>query len=158
MGASKPSFVAVALWVLLGSLLYGAGASEGSLFYGADASNITVVGGDQGWTFGFNYTDWALKSGPFYLGDTLVFKYDPPNGTNHPHSVYLLRDLNSFQSCDLKRALLVGNVMQGGGKGFYFTLGLRTTHYFVCGEKQGFHCNQGLMKFSIKPLKRPCHH
>lgn len=30
-----------------------------------------VVGGDDKWDFGFNYSDWAQKNGPFYLGDTL---------------------------------------------------------------------------------------
>lgn len=30
-----------------------------------------VVGGSDNWHFGFNYTDWALKNGPFYIGDTL---------------------------------------------------------------------------------------
>lgn len=29
------------------------------------------VGGPVNWTFGFNYTDWALKSAPFYVNDTL---------------------------------------------------------------------------------------
>lgn len=30
-----------------------------------------VVGGSEGWRFGFNYTDWALKTSPFYLHDKL---------------------------------------------------------------------------------------
>lgn len=30
-----------------------------------------IVGGSEGWHFGFNYTDWAFKNGPFYLNDTL---------------------------------------------------------------------------------------
>lgn len=34
-------------------------------------SNKIIVGGDQKWQFGFNYTDWAIKTGPFYLNDTL---------------------------------------------------------------------------------------
>lgn len=34
-------------------------------------SNKFVVGGSDQWRFGFNYTDWAIKNGPFYLNDTL---------------------------------------------------------------------------------------
>lgn len=34
-------------------------------------SNRIVVGGSENWHFGFNYTDWAIKNGPFFLNDTL---------------------------------------------------------------------------------------
>ncbi|KAI0495277.1 hypothetical protein KFK09_025427 [Dendrobium nobile] len=112
------------------------------------------VGGPANWTFGFNYTDWALKTAPFHVNDTLVFKYDPPNSTTHAHSVYLVKDLPKFLACDLKRAQLFGNVMQGGGEGFEFVLSKRKTYYFVCGEKQGFHCSTGLMRFFVRPAKR----
>lgn len=41
--------------------------------------NKIVVGGSENWHFGFNYTEWALKNGPFYIKDTLgeypVFLY-----------------------------------------------------------------------------------
>ena len=30
-----------------------------------------VVGGDQHWRFGLNYSAWAEKAGPFFVGDTL---------------------------------------------------------------------------------------
>ena len=30
-----------------------------------------LVGGSANWTFGFDYTNWALKHGPFYVNDTL---------------------------------------------------------------------------------------
>jgi len=30
-----------------------------------------IVGGSQNWHFGYNYSDWAIKNGPFYLNDTL---------------------------------------------------------------------------------------
>ena len=29
------------------------------------------VGGSENWHFGFNYTDWSIKHGPFYLNDVL---------------------------------------------------------------------------------------
>ncbi|KAF8406345.1 hypothetical protein HHK36_008432 [Tetracentron sinense] len=115
-------------------------------------ANMVTVGGSENWHFGFNYTDWALQHGPFYLNDTLVFKYDPPNSTTFPHSVYLLPNLWSFLECDLRRAKLVANVAQGGGNGFGFVLKKLQPHYFACGERNGFHCKVGLMKFLVMPM------
>lgn len=43
-------------------------------------SNRIIVGGDQKWHFGFNYTDWAIKNAPFYLNDTL--------GINSHHYIF----------------------------------------------------------------------
>ncbi|OUZ99800.1 Plastocyanin-like [Macleaya cordata] len=114
------------------------------------------VGGSENWRFGFNYTDWSFRNGPFFIKDTLVFKYDPPNSNTFPHSVYLLPDFWSFQRCDLRRAKLVGNVTQGGGEGFKFVLNKWRPYYFVCGERAGVHCNIGMMKFAVFPLPR-CH-
>ena len=34
-------------------------------------ANTIVVGGSEGWRFGFNYTDWALQNSPFFINDTL---------------------------------------------------------------------------------------
>ncbi|KAK6121402.1 hypothetical protein DH2020_044852 [Rehmannia glutinosa] len=117
-------------------------------------SKKIVVGGSENWHFGFNYTDWAIKNGPFYLNDTLVFKYDPPNDTTFPHSVYLLPNLWSYQNCDLKRAKKIGEVNAGAGEGFEFVLKRWQPHFFACGERNGFHCKVGLMKFTIWPLIR----
>ncbi|KAL8553320.1 hypothetical protein ACS0TY_001841 [Phlomoides rotata] len=117
-------------------------------------SNKIVVGGSENWHFGFNYTDWAIKNGPIFLNDALVFKYDPPNDTTFPHSVYLLPDFWSFQKCDLRRAKKIGEVNQGGGEGFEFVLKRWQPHYFACGERNGFHCKVGLMKFAAWPLIR----
>ncbi|XP_043714099.1 blue copper protein 1a-like [Telopea speciosissima] len=113
-----------------------------------------MVGGSEGWHFGFNYTDWAFENGPFYLNDTLVFKFDPPNSTTFPHSVYLLRDFWSFLRCDLKKDKMVANVTDGGGEGFKFVLKRWQPYYFSCGERNGFHCNVGRMKFVVFPMPR----
>ncbi|KAI3448091.1 hypothetical protein Pfo_004756 [Paulownia fortunei] len=117
-------------------------------------SNRIVVGGSENWRFGFNYTDWAIKNGPFYLNDTLVFKYDPPNDTTFPHSVYLLPNFWSYQNCDLRRAIKIGEVNQGAGEGFEFVLKRWQPYYFACGERNGIHCKVGLMKFTVWPLIR----
>ncbi|XP_057740735.1 uncharacterized protein LOC130957907 [Arachis stenosperma] len=115
-----------------------------------------IVGGSQHWQFGFNYSDWAIKNAPFYLNDTLVFKYEAPNATNlFQHSVYLFPNLWSFMKCDIKKAKRVAKATQGGGEGFKFLLNKWQPYYFACGEKNGFHCNNGLMKFAVFPMIRP---
>ncbi|KAL2512152.1 Cupredoxin superfamily protein [Abeliophyllum distichum] len=117
-------------------------------------SKTIIVGGSENWRFGFNYTDWAIRNGPFYMNDKLVFKYDPPNDTTFPHSVYLLPNFWSFQNCDLRGAKNIAQVTQGGGEGFEFVLKRWQPYYFVCGERNGFHCKVGMMKFAVWPLFR----
>ncbi|KAA8545909.1 hypothetical protein F0562_020640 [Nyssa sinensis] len=119
-----------------------------------EGSNRIIVGGSEKWHFNFNYTDWALKNGPFYFNDTLVFKYDPPNSTTFPHSVYLLPNLWSFLTCNLRGAKRLADPTQGGGEGFEFVLKKWQPYYFACGERNGFHCKDGLMRFSVMPLFR----
>ncbi|BAF19061.1 blue copper protein 1b [Oryza sativa Japonica Group] len=115
-----------------------------------------VVGDAARWTWGYNYTDWVIKKGPFFQNDSLVFMYDPPNATTHAHSVYMMRNAADYQSCNLKAAKLVANVMQGAGSGYEFVLRKRKPHYFVCGERGGIHCTMGQMKFIVKPKSSAC--
>ncbi|KAK1358803.1 Phytocyanin domain-containing protein [Heracleum sosnowskyi] len=109
---------------------------------------------------GFNFTagwpwkDWAIKNGPFYLNDTLVFKYDPPSNTTYPHSVYQLRNYRSFMNCDLRKAKRLASVTQGAGIGFELVLKNKKPYYLSCGEHNGIHCKDGLMKFLVIPLIR----
>lgn len=91
-----------------------------------------------------------------FCGRRAVFMYDPPNATTHAHSVYLMRDAADYQSCNLKAAKLVANVMQGAGSGYEFVLKKRKQHYFVCGERGGLHCTVGQMKFIVKPKSSAC--
>ena len=81
-----------------------------------------------------------------------VFKYDAPNATTHPHSVYLFSDFWSFMKCDLKSAKMVGNITQGVGEGFQIVLKKWQPYFFACGERDGFHCTNGGMKFSVMPM------
>lgn len=106
---------------------------------------------------GFLYIEDSLINLPTFSFTAVVtvFMYDPPNSTTFPHSVYLLRNHNSFKACDLKGAKLVADTMQGCGKGFKFVLMKRKHYYFACGERGGFHCSAGLMKFYAKPLLPP---
>ncbi|KAL3638590.1 hypothetical protein CASFOL_017961 [Castilleja foliolosa] len=131
-----------------------------------DGSNITkkeiVVGGDQprnSWRFGYNYSDWAMKNAPFYLNDILVFKYDEPvPGRFYNHSVYMLRDFPSYINCSLEGATLLGDVYAGDKDGFNLELKIRPfgmPYFLACGEKNGFHCNLGMMKFVVWPMFRP---
>ncbi|KAL5992674.1 hypothetical protein ACLOJK_013593 [Asimina triloba] len=141
---------------------FGCGVSLLALFLAFASVAVTsraatkIVGGSDRWKWGVNYTDWALKNGPFYVKDTLVFFYDPPTNSTFPHSVSLLRDYKSFTACDFNGSVLVGNIMQGTGKGYRFVLRQRKTHYFACGEHGYTHCSVGQMKFSVKPIKRSC--
>ncbi|XP_039065729.1 uncharacterized protein LOC120211200 [Hibiscus syriacus] len=116
-----------------------------------------IVGGSQNWRFGVNYTDWSLKNAPFYLNDTLVFKYDAPSKITFPHNVYLLPNLKSFLNCDLRRGKVIANPTQGSGNGFEFVLKKRKPYYLACGERNGFHCKVGLMKFAVVPMRRRHH-
>ncbi|GMN37556.1 hypothetical protein TIFTF001_006914 [Ficus carica] len=114
-----------------------------------------IVGGSENWRFNFSYTDWAFKHGPFYVNDTLVFKYDPPVDNNsHPHNVYLLPNLESLMKCDLSKAKEIANATQGAGEGFEFVLEKRQPYYFACGASNGVHCDVGHMKFSVMPTLR----
>ncbi|KAJ6883995.1 hypothetical protein NC652_031076 [Populus alba x Populus x berolinensis] len=61
-----------------------------------------IVGDDKGWTVNFNYTTWASGK-VFHVGDTLVFKYQPP------HNLYKV-DGNGFKNCVASgEALTSGN-------------------------------------------------
>lgn len=42
-----------------------------SFMFGCGSAATVVVGGSEGWRSGYNYTDWALKHGTFYINDTL---------------------------------------------------------------------------------------
>lgn len=116
--------------------------------------NKIVVGGSNNWNFGFNYTDWALKSGPFYINDVLVFKYNASANGLPGHSVYMLPDFWSYLKCDLSRAKRIATTTQGGGQGFEFKLTKWQPHYFACGEHNGIHCHLGMMKFFVMPIFR----
>ena len=93
----------------------------------------------------------------FFLYDdnvaVAVFKYDPPtNDSTIPHSVYLLPNLWSFLTCDLRKATMVANTTQGGSDGFEFVLKKWQPYYFACAERDGYHCKAGQMKFFVMPL------
>ncbi|XP_022749172.1 uncharacterized protein LOC111298710 [Durio zibethinus] len=119
-----------------------------------EGPNKINVGGSENWRFGFNYTEWAFQNGPFYINDTLVFKYDPPSNTTFPHDVYLLPNLWSFLTCDFRRAKMIANSTQGSGEGFQFVLNRWRPYYFACSVRNGFHCKVGRMKFMVVPFFR----
>nr|XP_027092578.1 uncharacterized protein LOC113713066 [Coffea arabica] len=116
-------------------------------------AETVVVGGSQGWRYGYNYNNWASNHGAFFLGDTLVFKYGPPSKISRPHSVYLLPNLYSFLTCDFRGATRLAGLNQGRGNGFSYVLNQVRPNYFASGE--GDDCKKGLMKFVAIPLYRP---
>ncbi|KAJ8766668.1 hypothetical protein K2173_001188 [Erythroxylum novogranatense] len=138
---------------------YGSNYSDWGNRHGSNPPRKIIVGGDNNWQFGFNYIGWAFNNGPFYLNDTLVFKYDPPSENNtHPHNVYLLPNMWSLWRCDLRRAKMIANTTQGSGDGFEFVLKRFQPYYFACGASNGFHCNNGTMKFFVMPMLRRWHY
>ncbi|KAK4429058.1 hypothetical protein Salat_1205800 [Sesamum alatum] len=122
----------------------------------AGLAETIVVGGSEGWRFGYNYTDWALKHGPFYINDTLVFKYGPPSNESRPHSVYLLPNLYSYATCDFGNARLLSNPNdQADDNGFSYVLNQWRPQYLASGEGDGrSDCKEGMMKFFAVPLPR----
>ncbi|KAH6788483.1 hypothetical protein C2S51_003489 [Perilla frutescens var. frutescens] len=113
-----------------------------------------IVGGSEGWRSGYNYTDWALKHGPFYINDTLVFKNGYTSNESQPHSVYLLPNLYSYVQCDFSRAQLLSTPADVEAAGFSYVLTQWRPQYFASGEGNGTDCNDGLMKFFAIPLPR----
>ncbi|KAL9324842.1 hypothetical protein ACSQ67_005487 [Phaseolus vulgaris] len=86
---------------------------------------------------------------------TCLFKYDAPNATSFPHSVYMFKSYGSFLKCDIKKAKMLASPMQGGGEGFKFVLKRWQPHFFACGERNGFHCSNGTMNFAVMPMFHP---
>ncbi|KAG6425212.1 hypothetical protein SASPL_115638 [Salvia splendens] len=129
-----------------------------SFMFGCGSAATVVVGGSEGWRYGYNYTDWALKHGTFYINDTIVFKHVAMNTSNESesHSVYLLPNLYSYVQCDFSRAQLLSNPSQvEESAGFSYQLTQWRPQYFASGEGDGSaDCNKGLMKFVAVPLPR----
>ena len=67
----------------------------------------------------------------------------------------MFKSFGSFLKCDIKKAKMLANPTQGTGEGFKFVLKRWQPHYFACGERNGFHCNNGTMKFAVMPMFRP---
>ncbi|XP_057965286.1 uncharacterized protein LOC131155856 [Malania oleifera] len=118
-----------------------------------------IVGGSAKWTYGVNYTDWAIKHSPFYQNDTLVFRYPAPAAKNNiSESVYLFDpwDYYSFANCDIGSAFMLASPTDGEGKGFEFKLTYPYSEYmpalFGSGEGNGTHCSAGMMRFAVWPL------
>ncbi|KAH9295987.1 hypothetical protein KI387_039575, partial [Taxus chinensis] len=112
-----------------------------------------VVGGQEGWRFGFNYTDWISKAGKIYVNDTLVFKYPIPTPSSF-HYVVLLKNKKSYKECIVNTGRNLANTTRGVGFGFGFKLLKPKNYFFACGVGNGTHCNVGLMKFGVKPVVR----
>ncbi|KAE8674532.1 putative Thioredoxin superfamily protein [Hibiscus syriacus] len=111
-------------------------------------ATTVVVGGSENWRYGYNYTEWAANTAPFYFHDTLVFKYD--NTTTH--SVYMMPNLWSYLQCDFGKAKLLANTTQGEGDGFRFVLNQWRVFYFASGEAND--CKDGQMKMVVVPWPR----
>ncbi|XP_012072529.1 uncharacterized protein LOC105634305 [Jatropha curcas] len=147
------------LMLLLSACAVGTTAATGSYRdWGSNSPHYKrshkeiIVGGSANWSFGFNYSDWAFKNNPFFLKDTLVFKYDRPvENKTRPHNVWLLPDLQSLSTCNFSKGVKIANETEGAGEGFKFVLKEFKPYYFACGIGDGIHCNIGNMRFLVVP-------
>ncbi|ONK65083.1 uncharacterized protein A4U43_C07F33430 [Asparagus officinalis] len=92
-----------------------------------------IVGDDNGWTLGFNYTAWA-QGKEFRVGDTLVFNY--PIGD---HNVIKVTGPD-FKSCSVPSTaepLTTGNDV--------IILATAGRKWYICGvdSGEGTHCDAG---------------
>ncbi|XP_050234394.1 uncharacterized protein LOC126682690 [Mercurialis annua] len=153
-----PNYVQIFILIVLCASMLRVGVANRNPQHG-DHRRLTnidpqkiVVGGST-WTYGFDYTNWAIEHNQFYVNDSLVFKYDlPKDSTTHPYSVYLLPDQTSFATCNLAKAVKVADESQGGGPGFEFVLKEYKPYWFASGGGEGINCNLGKMKFKVLPL------
>ncbi|XP_062079686.1 uncharacterized protein LOC133784287 [Humulus lupulus] len=115
-----------------------------------------VVGGSEGWHYGYNYTNWAIDNSPFYMNDKLVFKYNPPRSAASAYTVYLLPNLLSYIRCDFSKSKKLANSNQGSGLGLTVELNQWRPYYFASngGKGNSSHCKDGLMKFFAVPWPR----
>ncbi|MCO5571161.1 hypothetical protein L7F22_024895 [Adiantum nelumboides] len=148
---NKRAVSLVCLFVLQVVVLQSCCSEAGHLGKGR---KIVVGGEEEHWHFGFNYSAWALKAGPFHVGDTLVFVYNTStfNGITVNHNVYLLHSWKAYQQCSFTKSIMLANTTQGVPGFEYALMQRKMPRYFACSIGEGIHCNEGLMKFSIRPL------
>ncbi|KAK1555421.1 hypothetical protein Q3G72_026140 [Acer saccharum] len=107
---------------------------------GASQAKTVVVGGNEKWRSGFNYTEWAFQNNPLYINDKLVFKYEAPRESSSAVDLYWMPDLYSYMTCDFTRAKLLADATQGSGAGFTVALDQWRPYYFACGQSDGLYC------------------
>ncbi|MED6114011.1 hypothetical protein PIB30_076109 [Stylosanthes scabra] len=101
-----------------------------------------VVGDDQGWRPGFDYTAWAASK-VFHVGDTLVFKYSVGE-----HNVYKV-DGSSFQSCTVPTN---STPMTSGDD--HVLLQTEGKKWYICGVAG--HCSAGQrLVITVLPISSP---
>ncbi|KAK0576391.1 hypothetical protein LWI29_016721 [Acer saccharum] len=120
---------------------------------GASQATTVVVGGNEKWRSGFNYTDWAFQNNPLYINDKLVFKYEAPSESSSAVDLYWMPDLYSYMTCDFSRAKLLADATKLSGEGFTVALDQWRPYYFACGQSNGLYCKHG-MKFFAVPWPR----
>ncbi|KAH7442808.1 hypothetical protein KP509_02G003300 [Ceratopteris richardii] len=99
-----------------------------------------VVGADQGWDTGFNYSEWTSGKA-FFVGDSLYFDY-----FREDHNVVQV-DFEGFTTCNITNSIAT------------YTAGRSTveldregTFYFVC--SLGDHCLEG-QRLQVSVLAKP---
>ncbi|KAK6938726.1 LOW QUALITY PROTEIN: hypothetical protein RJ641_032234 [Dillenia turbinata] len=100
-----------------------------------------VVGGSEGWHYGFNYPKWAHDHGQLYFKDTLVYTCYQTYGTG---SNVTLGERSCWQTLHKERVMAYSVVLSGW-----------MPYYFACGEgPDHLQGNNRTMKFIAWPF---CH-
>ncbi|KAJ1701599.1 hypothetical protein LUZ63_001378 [Rhynchospora breviuscula] len=105
------------------------------------SANKFTVGDEHGWNPNVNYTIWAEKHKPFYVGDWLVFYYQSGQAD------VIQVDEVGYNKCDASNP--ISNYSKG--RSYAFQLNHTKNYYFIC--SYGY-CYGG-MKLAIKAQALP---
>ncbi|XP_065026187.1 mavicyanin-like [Musa acuminata AAA Group] len=124
--------MAMSIFVVLVSIVGGAGLSEAAVYSVGDVVGWTILGSP-------NYTAWAISK-RFDMGDTIVFKYN-----KNFHNVLEVSKAD-YKACNA--ASPIAAYTSGNDS---ITLKRRGHHFFICGVPG--HCSAG-QKVDVRIAKR----
>ncbi|XP_009381441.2 mavicyanin [Musa acuminata AAA Group] len=124
--------MAMSIFVVLVSIVGGAGLSEAAVYSVGDVVGWTILGSP-------NYTAWAISKS-FNMGDTIVFKYN-----KNFHNVLEVSKAD-YKACNA--ASPIAAYTSGNDS---ITLKRRGHHFFICGVPG--HCSAG-QKVDVRIAKR----
>nr|XP_009381441.1 PREDICTED: mavicyanin-like [Musa acuminata subsp. malaccensis] len=124
--------MAMSIFVVLVSIVGGAGLSEAAVYSVGDVVGWTILGSP-------NYTAWAISK-RFDMGDTIVFKYN-----KNFHNVLEVSKAD-YKACNA--ASPIAAYTSGNDP---ITLKRRGHHFFICGVPG--HCSAG-QKVDVRIAKR----
>lgn len=109
-------------------------------------SAVIVVGGDKGWTTGFDYAAWATAQNlQLRVGDSLIFVNRNPDH----HTVSLVESLDAYQRCTLGATVIP--IAAGTNHTMSIPSSLESKTLYAVSTESG-HCEGGQkMKAAVLP-------